>query len=677
MTFYFKRILRTAIIGDARRVKYNNYPVKNKRKLSLFYLASRSNSSSNNKNINNTTTRASFQTLNDLYDKAVREFPDKNLIGTKNVNTNDFEWTTYKEFDELTQNLKMKLRQEGFKNGDKLAIISDNSKEWAITAYAGYALGMPVVPLYPNQLPGEWDYIINDSGAKIIFAQTSDVVSSLKNISSLQLLPIVNFENNDRNSNESFALWCDEKLDAIGNGGKNDTIGMDNSGESNNIITPQNIASLIYTSGTTGKPKGVMLTHENICSNISAVTDLFHEKIDSSTVTLSILPWAHVYGQTMELHNIINAGGSMGITNRDTIMEDIQKVKPTVLLTVPMMYNRIYDGVRAKLANNKMKEKLFNFGMKVARERREWFDEGKEGFAPLLFLKWNFVQKFIFSSVTNVLGGRIKFCCTGGGALSPIIQQWFGDIGIPMLEGYGLTETSPVVALERYGPTEKTQGGLQAVPGVEILIVKPNEVEELKNGEEGEICVVGNNIMKGYHKREDATDEVIYTRPDGSNDRVFRTGDLGILKDNVLKITGRASEQYKLTNGKFVVPGNVEDKFKLWSPFVQQCFVYGLNKEYNVLLIVPDFDSCAVELGIEKGEEIAAPEKYTKNESLKQLFRGEIDKLAKLGKLGKSYEVPRKFAIVNEPFSIENGLLTPKLSMKRNELAKRYSSLIE
>ena len=368
----------------------------------------------------------------------------------------------------------------------------------------------------------------------------------------------------------------------------------------------------------------------------------------------------------------------MGITDRDSIMEDIQEVKPTVLLTVPMMYNRIYDGVRAKLATNETKAKLFNFGMKVARERREWFDEGKEGFAPLLFLKWNFVQRFIFSSVTNLLGGRIKFCCTGGGALSPIIQQWFGDIGIPMLEGYGLTETSPVVALERYGPTEKTQGGLQAVPGVEIIIVKPNEMEELENGQEGEICVVGSNIMKGYYKREDATEEVIYIRPDGSNDRVFRTGDLGILsKDNVLKITGRASEQYKLTNGKFVVPGNVEDKFKLWSPYVQQCFVYGLNKEYNVLLIVPDFDACAVELGIEKGEEVTNPSAYVNNDALKQLFQDELDKLQNDDKLGKSYEVPRQFTIIDEPFSIENGLLTPKLSMKRNDISKRYHELIE
>ena len=381
----------------------------------------------------------------------------------------------------------------------------------------------------------------------------------------------------------------------------------------------------------------------------------------------------HIY-----ITDIINAGGSMGITDRDSIMEDIQEVKPTVLLTVPMMYNRIYDGVRAKLATNETKAKLFNFGMKVARERREWFDEGKEGFAPLLFLKWNFVQRFIFSSVTNLLGGRIKFCCTGGGALSPIIQQWFGDIGIPMLEGYGLTETSPVVALERYGPTEKTQGGLQAVPGVEIIIVKPNEMEELENGEEGEICVVGSNIMKGYYKREDATEEVIYIRPDGSNDRVFRTGDLGILsKDNVLKITGRASEQYKLTNGKFVVPGNVEDKFKLWSPYVQQCFVYGLNKEYNVLLIVPDFDACAVELGIEKGEEVTNPSAYVNNDALKQLFQDELEKLQNDDKLGKSYEVPRQFTIIDEPFSIENGLLTPKLSMKRNDISKRYHELIE
>ena len=236
-----------------------------------------------------TTSASPFHTLNDLYEKAVQEFPNQKLIGTKNKDTNTFEWITYDEFGKVTQNLKHKLHQEGFKNGDKLAIISNNSKEWAITAYAGYALGMPVVPLYPNQKKEEWDYIINDSDAKIVFAQTDEVRSGLNGIPSLSNIPVVNFENTDSNSNESFSSWCED-------------ITITNDIENN--ITPQNVASLIYTSGTTGKPKGVMLTHENICSNILSVAKLFGDRIDSDTVTLSILPWAHVYGQTMELHSM-------------------------------------------------------------------------------------------------------------------------------------------------------------------------------------------------------------------------------------------------------------------------------------------------------------------------------------------------------------------------------------
>jgi long-chain acyl-CoA synthetase len=376
----------------------------------------------------------------------------------------------------------------------------------------------------------------------------------------------------------------------------------------------------------------------------------------------------------------------MGLAEaKETVLDDIRVVKPTMLVAVPVVYNRIYDGVRAKLAAGGMLTQLaFKLSMGVAQERREWFDSGGKGSAPLdpwLWLRWHFVKRLILSKVTSQLGGRLHLAMTGGAALSPIVQQWFGDIGIPIIEGYGLTETSPVVVSERFGPTEFTQGGLRELPGVRVHICQfsqPAEGDAASTArvtvrgadEEGEICVVGPNVMMGYHKRPDATADVMCVI-DG--EPAFRTGDLGVMSAaGVVRITGRANEQYKLVNGKFVVPGPVEDTIRLWSPLIEQTFVYGHNRAHNVVLVVPDFAACAAALGL-KGA-AAKPEALASNPKVKAAIEAEIDRIAP--KIAVAYAVPRAVGVLAEPFTVENGLLTPKLSTKRKVIAERYAELL-
>lgn len=697
-----------------------------------------------------TTGQYDWSTLSQLGEQSCFEFADRNLFGIKDLETKEFSWMTYKHFHSRVHAFRASLAAEGLTHGDCVAIVSNNRQEWAVAAYASYGLGLPVVPMYPQQLPEEWEYIIRDSDAKLVCVSTLAVRDKLSTLPDIGSRKIVCFEDYDRESPDSFENWVDNGYSLTESGvfvpgagsaeetGRDVGVGIGLCTDAN--VSPDDIATLIYTSGTTGRPKGVMLSHNNLCSNVKAMRDIAGKRMNQDTVTLSFLPWAHVsnyiwslslvgrsvpgsfhsksdtsyiyyhqvYGQTMELHKVISAGGAMGIAESShTVLDDIAKVKPNLLVAVPVVYNKIYDAVKRRLAEGSPhKQKLFNMAMEVARERREWFDDGKTGPNPWLWLRWNLFQTFVFSSVTRLLGGNLKIGFTGGAALSPVIQQWFADIGIPLLEGYGLTETSPVVASERFGPTEATQGGLRAVGGVRILICNQlddgdndkggdedggggDDLTEVSNlGDEGEICVLGPNVMVGYHNNKEATAEALgHVMVDGQRAVVFRTGDLGKLDSaGVLSITGRANEQYKLENGKFVVPGPIEDKFRLWSPYVQQCYVHGLNRPHNVMLVVPDFEACASELGLpppptpeerERSHEDAYAEMsaLANNPKVVALLEVELQKAG--SKMGKSYALPRTIAVIGEPFSVETGLLTPKLSMKRRAIADRYAQEIE
>jgi long-chain acyl-CoA synthetase len=591
-----------------------------------------------------------FTSLVDMQERACKRYADRRLFGTKIDGI--YRWIRYREFGELVDCFRAALAGLGVERGDKVAVIANNRVEWAVGAYATYGLGAHYVPMYEAQQPKEWAYIVRDAGAKVLLVATEDIHAQAQ-----KLLPEI-----DTLAHViSFAAPADANhsyLRQIAEGRKSRVPSVQPSSD--------DVAGLLYTSGTTGNPKGVVLTHGNFISNVNAAHECF--PMITEDVTCSFLPWAHSFGQTAELHTMLSLGAAMGLAESvNTLMDDFLLVRPTVLLAVPRIFNRIYDGLQKRMADEKpLRRKLFERGMAVSRRRRLLAEQGKR--SVLLDVQHRLFDRLVFSKIKARFGGHLRFVCSGGAALAPEVAEFIDDVGITVFEGYGLTETSPVATSNR--PVARRIGSVgKAIPEVEIFICD-EDGKVLPPETDGEVVVVGPNVMQGYHNLPAETAEVIFEL---QGKRAFRTGDMGRLsRDGFLKITGRFKEQYKLENGKYVVPTLLEERLKL-SGFISQAFVYGDNKPYNVCLVVPDFE---------------ALRKWAQSQDIRdtdhkvlvanERIRGKIgDEIERFGAEFKGYERPQKWALLTEEFTTENGLLTPKMSVKRREVIARYRSVID
>ena len=587
----------------------------------------------------------SYSDLVDVLTKSVAKHAQHNLFGTKVDGS--WQWITYGAFGKRVDDLRGGLADLGVKQGDTVAIIAANRVEWAITAYAAYGLGARLCPMYESQLPKDWEYIIQDSGAKVlitstyaIFEQTRDwshKIEALENVFCMAL---------PEEDVTSFG-----SLEARGRNHPTPVVDID----------PEWICGFIYTSGTTGKPKGVLLSHSNICANINGVSAIL--PVDHADVSVSFLPWAHSFGQTCELHCLLSRGAAMAIAESiDKLVDNFGEVRPTVLYAVPRIFNRIYDGLQKRMAEEGgIKKKLFDAGMANAEKRKQLAERGETSW--LVESKHKFFDGVVFSKVRDRFGGRLRYACSGGAALSPEVADFIDKLGIMVCEGYGLTETSPICTANHPGARKIGSVG-QPLPGVEVII--DTSVMDEPDSVDGEVVIKGANVMKGYHNLPEETAKVI------GEDGAFRTGDMGRLdEDGFLYITGRIKEQYKLENGKYVVPAPLEELLQL-SPYVVQIFIHGFNKPYNVGLVVPDrpeLEKWAKAQGISAGFEelLDHPKAYALME--KQLEKYSAD--------FKGYERVKKFKMLAEEFSIDNGMLTPKLSLKRNVVIDRYGDDIE
>jgi long-chain acyl-CoA synthetase len=540
----------------------------------------------------------------------------------------------------------------GVGRGDKVAIISNNRVEWAVGAYATYGLGAHYVPMYEAQQPKEWAYIARDSAAKVLLVATEDIHAQAQTLlSEIDTLEHVISFAAPADANHSY-------LCQIAAGRKNPVPSVQ--------PTSDDVAGLLYTSGTTGNPKGVVLTHGNIISNVNAAHACF--PTIEEDVTCSFLPWAHSFGQTAELHTMLSLGAAMGLAEGvTTLLDDFLLVRPTVLLAVPRIFNRIYEGLHSRMAEEKpLRRMLFERGMAVSRRRRLLAEQGRR--SALLDLQHKLFDRLIFSKFKARFGGRLRYVISGGAALAREVAEFIDDVGITVFEGYGLTETSPVAASNH--PAARRIGTVgKAIPGVEIFI-GDEDGKTLPAETDGEVVVVGPNVMQGYHNLPAETASVIF---DLDGKRAFRTGDMGRLsRDGFLQITGRFKEQYKLENGKYVVPTVLEERLKL-SLIISQAFVYGDNKPYNVCLVVPDFDALRKWAASHDVHDTDL-EALVANERV----RGKIgDEIERFGAEFKGYERPRKWSLLTEEFTAENGLLTPKMSVKRREVIARHRAVID
>jgi long-chain acyl-CoA synthetase len=586
-----------------------------------------------------------FENLVDMFIASTQRYRNNPLFGVKTNGA--YQWITYGQIAQQVDELRAGLAQLGVGKGDVVAIISNNSPEWAVAAYATYSLGARFAPMYEVQQPKEWKYILDDCQAKVLIVSTQPIYTKTRGfIDELPALEqVISVAGSPQDPN-SFAALLDK-------GRRQPTPPVKPSSD--------DICGFIYTSGTTGNPKGVLLSHGNITSNINAVHDIF--PMEEQDVSLSFLPWAHSFGQTVELHCMLSYGASMGLAESvNTIIDNLQEVRPTLLFSVPRIFNRIYDGVHKKMAaEGGLKQKLFYRTLANATQRKALEAKGQ---SPGFFLnaEGKLLDKLVASKIRARFGGRLKYAFSGGAALSKEVATFVDNLGIIIYEGYGLTETSPISTANC--PAGRKIGSVgRAIPEVTVRIEPCDGAPE----GEGEIVVLGPNIMIGYHNLPEENAKVF------TEDRGFRTGDMGRKDaDGFVYITGRVKEQYKLENGKYVVPAPLEEKLKL-SPYITQIMIDGTNRPYNIAVLVPDMDNLK-DWATQQAVSFSSPDDLLTKPQVRALMEQQVRELASEF---KGYERPSRFVLTAEDFTTENGLLTPKMSVKRRFVMERYKDQID
>jgi len=601
-----------------------------------------------------------FSTLHDMQVRSCEVYSENELFGSYRNETDSFHYNTYGEFGEEVNRCRAVLKDLGVQEYGKVAIISNNRLEWAIIACAAYSLNASMVPMYEAQLPKDWTYILNDSGSSVVFCATQEIYDCVQK----QVLP---------STPSVTASVCLDAPDGEPHAFATLMAAQDNDTLSLIIKpTPDDLANLIYTSGTTGQPKGVELTHLNFSSNTQSgsrsLVDIPRDFIRESDRSLAFLPWAHSYGQTSELWASMSLGSSMGICRGiPHILEDLQLVQPTLLFSVPTLYKKVYDGVHNIMQTaSPVRRRLMMSALKLGDANARALDGNGEPLGPFNRMKHSVLDKVVLSKIRDRFGGNLRYGFLGGSACPREVLSFMDALGIPICEGYGLTETSPIITVNV--PGKRCIGSVgRPIGGVTVYIID-KERRLVADGEEGEVCCTGPNVMRGYFRNKEATDEVISVAPDGVS-RMFHTGDLGRMnKDGYLMITGRIKEQYKLENGKYVVPTPIESAIGM-SRFVSQVVLCGANRPYNVALVVPEWQAMRTKLGI---EDSVTEEELANDDSVRSLFDEEISKSC--SRL-KKFEIPEKWAFVG-PFTAANGMLTPKMSIRRHKVIEAYDDTI-
>ena len=588
-----------------------------------------------------------FKNLVELCSRSCERFSGNPLFGTRQA---DGTWTyiSYGDFGVQVDKARAGFNSLGLSEGDAVAVISNNRVEWAVGAYATYGCGAMYVPMYEKQNLADWEYIIGDSGAKLLLVANAEIAARampmLERFETLETIVCLS------GSAEGCTAWSE--VMSAGEAAPFEALQPD----------PSALAGLIYTSGTTGNPKGVQLSHGNLTSNVNAVQTLF--PMEQADRSLSFLPWAHSFGQTCELHSGISFGISMAICDDVTrLIEYLPDVQPTLLFSVPRIFNRIYDGLNKKMAAAPpIRQKLFRAAMRTAQMKREMDAKGQS--SVWVNLKHALFDRLVFTKVRDRLGGRLRCAFSGGAAISREVAEFIDDVGVLVFEGYGLSETSPIATMNY--PDNKMIGSVgRPIPGVEIII--DTDAVGGAMGKEGEILIKGPNVMQGYHNLPEQTAQVM--RDDGA----FRSGDLGwVGDDGFLRITGRIKEQYKLENGKYVVPSPLEEQLKL-SGYINQVMVFGDNKLHNVSIIVPDLEALKTWA---RNEGVSGDvDALLANPQVRSLYEKELERCSQ--DVFKGFEKIRDFRFVVEEFSTDNDMLTPTLKLKRRNVIKAYQGLLD
>jgi len=547
-------------------------------------------------------------------------------------------WQKYstQRFSDAVDELSKGLIGIGIKKGDRVAVMSHNRPEWNITDFAINQIGAYHVPLYPTLAEHDVKFILENAGVSVIFLADGLLHQKVKAVS----LAI----------NPDIKLYTFDEVEGVANymtlvdAGAADT--QTDLEIYRSAVTPDDVLTLIYTSGTTGTPKGVMLTHNNLVQNFKNLASIFPGGVRK---VLSFLPLSHIFERMITYLYLYTNASLYYAESMETIVKDIQFVQPNCFSTVPRLLEKVYDKIMEKGKElTGVKKKIFYWSVSLAEKYEmdnDWF----------YHLKLAIARKLVFKKWREALGGEIIVIVSGGAALNPRLARIFWAAGLPVVEGYGLTETSPVITVNYFDNTMFGTVG-PAINGVEVKIAA-----------DGEVLTRGHHIMKGYYLRDDLTAETI------DSEGWFHTGDIGeLINGKYLKITDRKKEIFKTAGGKYVAPQTLENKYKE-SMLVEQIMVLGENRKFPSALIVPNFAAlkswCA-----KKGINYSSDEEIVKNPEVIEKFNQEIIGLST--DFGK-WEQVKRFVLLSKEWSIEGGEFTPKLSLKRKVILEKNKDLIE
>ncbi|HMG71076.1 MAG TPA: long-chain fatty acid--CoA ligase [Gemmatimonadaceae bacterium] len=586
-------------------------------------------------------------TLNQLFFDAVSKYNRPDALQVKVGGT--YRPISHSEVADRVRRAARGLTSLGVRRGDRVAILSENRPEWAIADFACLSVGVTDVPIYPTLPADQIAYMLKDSGAVAIFVSNKIQAEKIREIRSQlpALKTVIGFDDVPGLTNLSMA-----DLEKRGSQGDNKET-MATYREDALTVKPDDLATIIYTSGTTGEPKGVMLSHDNIFSNVAASRKAI--PFDGKDTGLSFLPLSHIFERMAGHYLMFATGTSIAYAESiDTVAANMVEVRPTLVLSVPRLYEKMYARIlETALTGGFLKKKIFFWARDVAER---WATEKLAGTEPggLVALQYSIAQKLVFSKLKARTGGRLRYFVSGGAPLSPDINKFFYAAGLEILEGYGLTETSPVIAVNT--PANFRIG----------TVGKLIEGAEVKIADDGEILTRGPNVMKGYYNKPDATREAI--EPDGW----FHTGDIGELNDGFLAITDRKKDLIVTAGGKKVAPQPLENKVKT-NKYVAQAVMIGDKRKFPSILIVPNFDQ--LERWAAKRNII-----WTDRAQLLRMptIQAKMEKeVAKELEGAAHFEMPKKIGLLEHDFSIEGGELTPTQKVKRRAIDKHYKALID
>lgn len=599
--------------------------------------------------LNSTLTTVSQSSLVDLFDHLLAGDPNRPLFYSKTA-FGQWESVSYGLFFEMAQRFAASLISLGLREGDSVAVISNNRLEWVVADFGSQMARCQIVSIYPTTSAEQVGYILSDCKAQVLCVDALSHLERLQKVlkKNSRIKALVEFCPQELESSPSFgpAIYGFDAFLALGEGVLRETVMR-----RRQSIQRHDVVTLIYTSGTTGDPKGVMLTHDNFISQIEGAYHYAH--LVQAHTYLSYLPLSHAFERTLLYINLATGSEIYFVEALERLAENLREVRPTFIVLVPRVAEKILSRIKDRIeTSGAIQKTLLSVALDVARERVDVELRGRSASLRYYILKW-LCGRLVFKRLRDNLGGRLHLLISGGAALPDEICEFFYGVGVPIHQGYGVTETSPIIAVDL---GEKMRIGTVGppFPGVDIRIAS-----------DGEIVVRGRCVMKGYHNLPDLTREAI------DADGWYHTGDIGELDHGYLKITDRKKEILVTSGGKNVAPQKIENLL-IQIPYIENVCLVGDGKKFISALLVPNVHAIARHFSA-KGVEFSDVQSMILDSRVNELIRGRVEEV---NQSLAGYETIKKFRLVEHPFSIETGELTPTFKLRRKIIYSKYAPLI-